>query len=314
MSERTVLALVPPLGEPAAQGRLRAGQTLEQRRRYRLVEVIGEGGMGTIWRAFDEALEREVAIKFLKADVPADYRRRFRREARLGASFDHPNLVRVLDAGARSRDGDEWMAMDLLAGHDLGALIETHGRLGVPVLLDGFRQALAALAHVHDRRVIHRDVKPFNLFLSRSPARSGFVLKLIDFGICRNLAVPEPADVQLVGDPRYMAPEQATLGVPLDGRADLYALGLTLVQAATGRHPFEAWFSAPVSELLRAHRRGLPWRPSDALPGGLSRGFGEVFDEVVARACAVDPGARYPDAQAMLEGLEALARAARHGA
>ncbi|HWB81770.1 MAG TPA: protein kinase, partial [Nannocystaceae bacterium] len=138
MSDRTVLALLPPAGEGAPR---RPGACIEQSRRYRLLSQIGEGGMGEVWRALDETLDREIAIKFLKPDVPTPYRRRFRREARIAAHCDHPNLVRVLDAGARG--GDEWLAMELLIGRDLGELVETGGRLGVPVLLDAFRQALA---------------------------------------------------------------------------------------------------------------------------------------------------------------------------
>ncbi len=310
MSDRTVLALLPPAPDPPARGLPREGLCIEQARRYRLRERIGEGGMGTIWRATDEALEREVAIKFLKRDVPVDYRRRFRREARLGASFDHANLTRVFDAGTRLADGDDWMAMELLHGHDLGALLEAHGRLGVPVLLDVFRQALDALEYVHGQRVLHRDIKPYNLFLARTPTRAGFVVKLIDFGIARVLAGPEPVDTQLIGDPRYMAPEQTVLGGPLDPRADLYALGLSLVQAATGHHPFFALFQAPVSALLEGHRRGLPWRPSSALPGGLPRAFAEAFDAFLDQACAVEVEGRFSDAAAMRAGLEQLAAAA----
>jgi len=141
VSDRTVLALLPP---PGGEEPRRPGLCIEQSRRYRLLAPIGEGGMGEVWRAVDETLDREIAIKFLKPDVPAAYRRRFRREARIAAHCDHPNLVRVLDAGARDRD--EWIAMELLIGRDLGEIVETSGRLGMPVLLDAFRQALAGLA------------------------------------------------------------------------------------------------------------------------------------------------------------------------
>lgn len=304
MSDRTVLALVPPRpGPPREGGLVQPGHCIEQNRRYRLLEQIGEGGMGTIWRALDEALDRDVAIKFLKPDVPLAYRRRFRREAKIGAGFEHVNLVRVLDAGSRLRDGDEWLAMDLLQGHDLGALIEMQGRIGVPVLVDVFAQALAALEYIHARRLVHRDIKPYNIFVARGPNDRGFVVKLIDFGICRNLAVPEAADDHIVGDPRYMPPEQATLGAPVDARTDLYALGLSFVQAATGVHPFVASFDAPVRELLRAHRNGLVTLPSAGLPGGVARTFGPAFDDFVAKACAPDPAQRFADAESMLAAL-----------
>jgi serine/threonine protein kinase len=311
MSDRTVLALVPPApAAPREQSDVQPGHCIEQTRRYRLLAQIGEGGMGTVWRAVDEALDREVAIKFLKPDVPVAYRRRFRREAKIGAGFDHPNLVRVLDAGSRLRDGgpqprgDEWLAMDLLQGHDLGALLEMQGRIGVPVLVDVFSQALAALAYIHARRLVHRDIKPYNIFVARGA--HGFVVKLIDFGICRNLATPEAADDHIVGDPRYMPPEQATLGAPVDARTDLYALGLSFVQAATGAHPFAVVFDGPVRDLLRAHRTGLVAPPSAGLPGGVARAFGRAFDDFVATACAPDPAQRFADADAMLAALRRL--------
>lgn len=307
MSDRTVLALVPPPADPPATGELRPGLCIEQSRRYRLLSPVGEGGMGLVWRALDEALDREVAIKFLKRDVPLAYRRRFRREARLGAAFEHENLVRVLDAGSRARDGDDWLAMDLLCGHDLGGLIEMQGRIGVPVLIDVFSQALRALEYVHARRLVHRDIKPYNIFVARGPGGRGFVVKLIDFGICRNLATVEVADEQIVGDPRYMPPEQARLGGVVDARTDLYALGYSFVQAATGAHPFAHLFDGPVHALLRAHREAQPQRASAALPGGLSRGFCQAFDAFVATACATDPADRFSDAAAMRAALERLA-------
>jgi serine/threonine-protein kinase len=308
MSDRTVLALVPPApATPRERVELQRGQCIEQTRRYRLLSQVGEGGMGTIWRALDEALDREVAIKFLKVDVPTAYRRRFRREAKVGASFEHANLVRVLDAGSQLRDGDEWLAMDLLHGHDLGDLLEMQGRIGIPVLVDVFSQALRALAYVHARRLVHRDIKPYNIFVARRPGEGGFIVKLIDFGICRNLGAPEAADDQIVGDPRYMPPEQAKLGMPVDARTDLYALGLSFAEAATGIHPYAAWFGAPVHDLLRAHRNGLQAVPSSALPGSVSRGFRHAFDELVAKACAPDPTARFADAESMLDALAGLA-------
>lgn len=283
-----------------------AGMSIDHQRRYRLRTQIGEGGMGVIWRARDEVLERDVAIKFLKPDVPQGYRGRFRREAKLGADFVHPNLVRVLDAGALG-GVDEWMAMDYLEGNDLGGLLEDQGRLGPRVLLDVFDQALAALSHVHDRRVVHRDVKPYNLFLAREHGR-GVRVKLIDFGICRNFAVPEPADEQIVGDPRYMPPEQAALGTRIDGRTDLYALGISLIQAATGRHPYEHLFEAPVGELLHAHAQVPAPVPGPGLPASVSPPFARGLDEICRQACARDPAERFATAAEMRAALAELSR------
>jgi serine/threonine-protein kinase len=280
------------------------GSTIESHRRYRLLDFIGEGGMGTVWKAFDEVLDRVVAIKFLKPDVPAAYRRRFRREARLGAELVHANLVRVIDAGLAP--GREWMAMDHLEGRDLGELIEDNGRLAMPVVLRMFGQALDALAHVHAKRIVHRDVKPYNLVMAKPVDASGFVVKLIDFGICRYLGAPEAADEQVVGDPRYMPPEQGIAGGPIDARADIYALGISLYQAATGRHPFAELIDAPLCEMLRAHRERELVPPSAMLPGSLRRQFGARLDRVVLTACARDPGDRYAGAADMKAALGQL--------
>jgi serine/threonine-protein kinase len=307
MNDRTVVAFAP---RPAPTGfALLPGRRLQQTRRYRLLAQIGEGGMGQVWSAIDEALDREVAIKFLKPEVPPAYRRRFRREARIGATFDHPNLLRVLDAGSDS--GTEWLAMDRLTGHDLGALVEEQGRIGIPLAIEIFARVLDALEVVHERRLVHRDIKPFNVFIARNGGARGSAVKLIDFGICRNLGVPEAAEEHVVGDPRYMPPEQARLGAPIDHRADLYALGLTFVQVATGHHPLAQWFDAPVAELLTAHTQAWPWSIADVLPGGVDPHLREDIAAFVATACAPDPDRRFCNAAAMRRALCGL-RPARH--
>lgn len=302
MVDRTVVAFAP---RPAPTGfMLLPGRRVQQSRRYRLLTQIGEGGMGQVWSAIDEALDREVAMKFLKPEVPPGYRRRFRREARIGATFDHPNLVRVLDAG--SENGTEWLVMDRLSGHDLGSLIEEQGRIGITLAIEIFGHVLDALEVVHERRLVHRDIKPFNIFVTRGGKARGFSIKLIDFGICRNLGVPEAAEDHVVGDPRYMPPEQARLGAPIDHRADLYALGLTFVQAVTGHHPLAQHFDRPVAELLWAHTERWPWSMGDMLPGGVDPRLREALTAFVATACAPDPEQRFCDAAAMRCALDRL--------
>jgi serine/threonine-protein kinase len=138
---------------------------------------------------------------------------------------------------------------------------------------------------------------------------SDFIVKLIDFGICRVLRGPEATDEQIVGDPRYMPPEQAVAGGPIDARADLYALGISLHQAATGRHPYADLLDAPLSEMLRAHRERERVPPSALLPGGVARHVGALLDRIVATACARDPDDRYTSAAQMRAALDELAAA-----
>ena len=262
--------------------------------------------MGLIFRAHDISLGRDVALKFLKPDVPDVSRQRFAREAQLGAGLSHPGLVPVFDRGMLP-DGGEWLAMELLSGHDLHDVIEAQGRLGVPVLVDVFGQMLDVLHFIHDRGLVHRDVKPENMFVVRDPRCSRTsVAKLLDFGIALDRTVPGRPQSVIVGDPRYMAPEQTETHREVDARADLYALGLSLYEGATGWHPLREQMSGPVLGLLYAHREGGFAPPSRYLPGGLPQRFARALDAIVARACAVDPDDRYADAQQMREEIAAL--------
>ena len=204
-------------------------------------------------------------------------------------------------------DGGEWMAMELLEGRDLFDVIEAQRRLAVPLLVDVFLQILDGLGHVHAREVVHRDVKPENLFVVRDGrCRRLTVVKLLDFGIALDRTEAPQHHAMLVGDPRYMAPEQTVLDVAVDPRADLYSLGVCLYQAATGRHPLHDQLDGPMMGLLFAHREGGFAPPSEYLPDGLPRRFARAFDHIIERACAVDPDHRYPSAQHFHEELEAV--------
>lgn len=298
--------LVPDSVPVAGAHDLRTGASITSQRRYRLDGQIAEGGMGMIYRAHDTSLRRDVALKFLKPGVPQVDRERFAREARIGASMSHPNLVPVFDRGMLP-DGGEWMAMELLEGGDLFEVMRAHGILGVPLLIDIFAQVLDVLAYVHAREIVHRDIKPENLFVIRDArCRRITVVKLLDFGIALDRTEATQHNSMLVGDPRYMAPEQTVLDVDVDPRADLYALGVCLYEAATGRHPLYEQLDGPTMGLLFAHREGGFAPPSRYLPSELPRRFARAFDHIVESACAVDPDHRYPSAQHFLEELEAL--------
>lgn len=309
--ERVTDSLVPDCVPIAGATDLRVGATVSTERRYRLLAPLGEGGMGRLFRALDTALSREVALKFIKPDVPPLGRERFVREIKIGASLSHPNLVPVFDRGILP-DGGEWMAMELLDGCDLGVILDQQARLGVPMLVDVFTQILGALEYVHERRIVHRDIKPDNVFISHDARCDGLtVVKLIDFGIGLRLDEGERPSRLLVGDPRYMSPEQTSPSAALDGRSDLYSVGLSLYEAATGRHPLEPFVDGPVLGLLDAHRTHRPPPPSRFLPADLPARFGRAFDAIVARACAPQASERYPAAAAMREEVAALAELAR---
>ena len=215
--------------------------------RYRVIGLIGEGGMGRVYLAEDETLRRPVAVKILKRADEAS-RRRFIQEGRAAARLSHPNLCPIYDVGEHG--GLPFLAMELLSGETLAARI-ARGTLAPGEVAGIAEDLLSALAALHDAGLVHRDVKPSNFFLTPNGG------KLLDFGLAREL----PAEVerelgtttpdvtrpgQLRGTPGYMAPEQI-LGHAVDARTDLFAAGATLYEALTGHRPFAGTTPAAVA-------------------------------------------------------------------
>jgi serine/threonine protein kinase len=298
-----------PLPPPPTQ--VTVGTQLAHAKVYDVVECIGEGGMGRIYRAYEPGMDRYVALKLLKPDMPDYVRRKFHREAVIAANFSHPNLPRVLDVGVVAGTGSQWMTMEYLRGRDLGRVIERGRQVAVPLLVDIFAQTLDALDYIHTRKIAHCDVKPDNIFVTRdSYDRKLVIVKLIDFGVCRSFAPPMELQGQIAGDPLYMAPEQTVLDGPIDGRADLYALGMSFYETLTGRHPFDPDLDAPVEYLLRMQLHSIPRPPSVYLTGGPPRLL-DALDELFYRACAKDPNQRFADARAMRKAMVALLDADR---
>ncbi len=265
--------------------------------RYQLIEPIAEGGMGTVWRARHVGLDSTVALKILCAARAQDphMRRRFLREARLGARARHPNIVQVHDVG--ETDGRPYVAMELVEGRPIDEWIEWENPT-VSDFLWVVLQAIAGLDAAHNARVIHQDVKPDNLLVSRNT--TGVVAKLIDFGISRDPSEESLSDsATVVGTLHYMAPERLHDRTP-DPRADLYSLGLVLYEGLAGRSPFRG---ERVDSLVREIESGrriplrklAPWVPSE-------------LAYVVERAIRVDPDRRFQSAHAMGKALQKARR------
>ncbi len=285
----------------SASGNFEPGAQVGHSKVFDIVERIGEGGMGRVYRAFDPVMDRYVAMKVLKSDVPANERERFRREAVIAANFSHPNLPRVLDRGTIEKHGLEWMTLEYLRGRDLGEIIDRNRRVSVPLMVDIFAQTLDALDYMHTRGIVHCDVKPDNIFVTRDPYdRRLVIVKLIDFGICRRIDEPPPP--RLMGDPRYMAPEQTVLRGPVDGRTDLYPLGLSIFETLVGLHPFSGIDDADTRTMLRMQNEQAVPKITDVLPE-LPDDVADALDGVLEVACAKIPGQRFASARAMKTAL-----------
>jgi serine/threonine-protein kinase len=281
------------------------GVEIVQTKRYEIVEPLGEGGMGRVYRAYDASMDRYVALKVLKPDVPEIERRRFHREAVIAANFSHPNLVRVLEVG---RQGAlQWLAMEYLRGRDVGDAIATRKPLSFRVLVDVFSQTLDALSYIHDRKIAHCDIKPENIFITRDAYdRRLVVVKLVDFGIARSYDGPLELQTHISGDPRYMPPEQARINFPIDHRVDLYALALTFYECVCRRHPFEFAMDYPALKLLEVHATHVPDPPSRWLPPGTPTRLAGALDAFFARGGAKDRTQRHASAREMQIELRAL--------
>jgi len=200
--------------------------------RYRIVELLGDGGMCSVYRAEDRERKEPVAIKVLAPDGAArpDLAARFRREAMIGKRIVDPHVVRVHDSGSLE-DGSLYLGMELVDGESLAGMVE-RGRLPLGRAVEIAGQMLSGLEAAHALGIVHRDIKPGNVLVTRSRGKD--VVKLIDFGIASNDRAAFKLTVAGVGTPEYVSPEMA-MGVPVDERADLYSVGVALFQMVTGR-------------------------------------------------------------------------------
>jgi serine/threonine-protein kinase len=228
--------------------------------RYRLVELLGTGGMSVVYLAEHTVLGKQVAIKLLHDEYSRNPRvvTRFMDEARAAARVRHPSIVDIHDCGTLD-DGRAFLVMETLEGESLRTRLESEGRLPEPILLELLRQTARALSAAHAAGVIHRDLKPGNLFLSEDPTMPwGILVKVLDFGVCR-LCEDDRIRLTLsgavVGTPTYMAPEQCKNARNVDARSDIYSLGCIAFEMATGQPPFT---ERGMGAMMLAHTSSQP--------------------------------------------------------
>ena len=258
--------------------------------RYRLIELIGEGGMALVYQAEDSLLCRTVAVKILRPQYAndSDFVERFRREARAAASLAHPSVVNIFDVG--QEDGMDYIVMEYIPGDNLKNIIKQEAPLAVERALEITRQIASALNHAHQRNIIHRDIKPHNILITPDGQ-----VKVTDFGIARAISASSFTQTgMVVGSVHYASPEQVRGGL-VGPQSDLYSLGCVLYEMFTGQVPFTGDTSIAIA---LQHLQG------NAVPVRQLRP--EVPPEVAAlveKTMAVEPSDRYPTALAMLKEI-----------
>jgi serine/threonine-protein kinase len=256
--------------------------------RYQVVERIGRGAMGLVYRARDESMNREVALKVLTADIEddPDIRARFHREAEAAARLSHPNIITIYDVG---EDGDRFfIVMELLRGSILKDYLKQPEGARLERKLDLMTQLCTGIGAAHRASVYHRDIKPGNIFV-----REDGILKILDFGVARIASSSMTASGFIVGTPDYMSPEQAK-GWEIDQRSDIFSLGGVFYFMLTGRKPFPATDLPTLFHQIQG----------DEAPAPLGIDAPPALTTVIMKALAKKREARYQTCQEMLEELE----------
>ncbi|WP_393059214.1 protein kinase [Streptomyces sp. LN549] len=285
-------------GAHGAQGRYAGGSVAGGR--YQLRDLLGEGGMASVYLAYDSALDRQVAIKTLHTELGREqsFRERFRREAQAVAKLQHTNIVSVFDTGEDELGGAlmPYIVMEYVEGQPLGSVLQAdirnYGAMPADKALKVTADVLAALDTSHEMGLVHRDIKPGNVMVTKRG-----IVKVMDFGIARAMQSGVTSMTQtgmVVGTPQYLSPEQA-LGRGVDARSDLYSVGIMLFQLLTGRIPFDA--DSPLA-IAYAHVQEEPVAPST-----INRSLTPAMDALVARALKKNPNERFPSAAAMQDEI-----------
>jgi len=283
--------------------------------RYEVIEEIGCGGMSRVYKAKDRKQDRMVAVKVLHPHLLSENKtrkkkpeKRFQQEFKATMALAHLNIVAVIDHG-ETNEGLPFMVMEYIDGPSLEQIFKDHGRLKLSHFLTIFYQVCSALSHAHIRGVIHRDVKPSNIMLVKTPQNVELV-KLLDFGIAKIEPQGEETSQKLTqtgdvfGSPYYMSPEQCK-GAPLDARSDIYSLGCVMYQALTGKRPFEGE-NAYKTIYMHVNIKAAPFsmsRPESTIPPEL--------ETIIMKCLEKEPHMRYQTAQALSLDLQKVARGDR---
>lgn len=266
------------------------GKMLDER--YEILEIIGEGGMAVVYRALDRRLNRYVAVKIMRDDMASDeeFRRRFCTESHAVAMLSHPNIVAVYDVS--HNDNVEYIVMELVDGITLKQYMERKGVVAWKEVVHFTKQISKALAHAHERGIIHRDIKPQNIMLLRDGT-----IKVGDFGIAALENEVYENNGEAIGSIHYIAPEQARGECP-DARSDIYSLGVVMYEMLTGELPFNG---NTLGEIAVQHMNAKPVPPRDKNPAVPTE-----LERITLKAMNADLNARYQSANALLGDLEAF--------
>ncbi|MBI5926086.1 MAG: serine/threonine protein kinase [Aquabacterium sp.] len=266
--------------------------------KFLVEKQIGKGAMGAVYLGYDPATDRKVALKtmalaqeFSGAEL-ADARNRFLREAEMAGRLQHPDIVSILDAG--EQDGVAYIAMELIEGTDLSQYTQPDKLLPLAQILPIMARVADALAYAHTRGVTHRDIKPANIMVEVATG----VVKVMDFGVARVADATRTRTGVVLGTPTFMSPEQLS-GQTIDGRSDLYSLGVSLFQVLTGQLPYR---NDSMAALMRAIGRETAPNVCTIRPD-----LPPALGDIVALALEKHPGTRYASGQQMAEDLRAVA-------
>ncbi len=285
---------------------MRAGETLGGK--YVLDALLGKGGMGIVWSAYELQTQQKVAVKLIipqnEEALTDELRKRLLREAGACAKLHHPNIIQVFDVG-ETDDGDAYMVLELLEGQALGDVLKQKRRLEPKLAARIAADIASGLAEAHAAKVVHRDLKPANIYLHREPGmgEDEFVTKVLDFGVCIDResidAVKTKTNI-IVGSPAYMSPEQVAMRKDIDGRTDIWALGLMLYEMVTGMRVFNGNVQNVMAQIITQQVPAPSSKVRDVPPD---------LDSVVARCTQIKKEMRYAEAGELARDLYVIAGA-----